>query len=153
MLTARTLLFVLSFTVAMNGYAMTAKKAHDLIRQQQPQLLGLGAELVSFYYFGQNDDTAVVGLERVGDDYLPIRWLLIFKQEQLLGWYHPSVEFPAKYEQGHLIFPKGSAKEDINLFPAPPLEIVIEDTTVPFIFSTPIDSTNIQHEDSPPSGH
>ena len=135
---------------------MTAKKAHELIKEQQPELLGDGTQLVSLYYFGQNDDTAVVGLERVGDDYLPIRWLLVFKQEQLLGWYFPSLEFPAKFENGHLTFPRGSVKEDINLFPLPPKQIVIEDQPVPFITpsdtSAPITNLN-DHEASPSTGH
>lgn len=129
---------------------MTAKKAHNLIRQQQPQLLGDGTQLVSLYYFGQNDDTSVVGLERVGDDYLPIRWLLVFKQERLLGWYYPSLEFPAKFSDGHLTFPRGSAEEDVNLFPIPPSMIVLEGKDVPFISASAVDT---QNETSPPAGH
>lgn len=151
---ARTLIILMFVMAGVNASAMTAKKAHELIKTQQPELLGDGTELVSLYYFGQNDDTAVVGLERVGDDYLPVRWLLVFKQEVLLGWYYPSLEFPAKFENGHVIFPRGSAKEDINLFPFPPKEIVIEDQTV--VFTTPNDTANTnqnEHETSPPSGH
>lgn len=123
----------LLWLVGFSSHAMTAEKAHQVIRQQQPELLGDGTQLVSLYYFGQNDDTAVVGLERVGDDYLPIRWLLVFKQETLLGWYFPSSEFPAKFEQGHLIFPQGTESEDIFLFPSPPSEITIEGQRIPFI--------------------
>lgn len=122
-----------SLDTAENDLLMTAQKAHELIRQQQPQLLGDGTQLVSLYYFGQNGDTSVVGLERVGDDYLPIRWLLVFKHESLLGWYYPSVEFPAKFSEGHLTFPRGSAEEDINLFPMPPVTIVLEGKEIPFI--------------------
>lgn len=152
-LIARTLFVFMLLGLGAYSQAMTAKKAHELIRLQQPQLLGDGTQLVSLYYFGQNDDTAVVGLERVGDDYLPIRWLLIFKQEALLGWYHPSLEFPAKFENGHLTFPKGSAKEDVNLFPMPPAEIILEETSIPFVYSNEKAINENQNEASSPTGH
>jgi len=77
----------------VNLQAMNAKQAHQLIREQKPELLGDGSQLVSLYYFGQNQDTSVVGLERVGEDYLPIRWLLVFSGDALLGWYFPVMSF------------------------------------------------------------
>jgi len=133
----KSVIFGVLSMLALTSHGMTAEKAHQLIRQQQPQLLGDGTQLVSLYYFGQNDDTAVVGLERVGDDYLPIRWLLVFKQESLLGWYYPSLEFPAKFADGHLTFPQGTKSEDIYLFPFPPSSMTIEDQVIPFIRSQP----------------
>lgn len=116
-------------------FKMTAQLAHGLIAKQQPGLLGDGSQLVSLYYFGQNSATSVVGLERVGDEYLPIRWLLVFKNETLLGWYYPISEFPARFNEGHLIFPTGASAEDVYLFPEPPKLIEIEGAAVPFISS------------------
>lgn len=114
-------------------FKMTAQKAHQLITEQQANLLGDGTQLVSLYYFGQNQATSVVGLERVGDDYLPIRWLLVFENDKLAGWYYPVGEFPARFKNGHLTFPKGAADEDIYLFPHPPSTMVIEGIEIPFI--------------------
>jgi hypothetical protein len=126
-------LFAQTEVLNVDGFSMTAKLAHQLITDQQPSLLGDGSQLVSLYFFGQNDATSVVGLERVGDDYLPIRWLLVFKDSQLLGWYYPLSEFPARFKRGHLIFPVGSQAEDVYLFPAPPALITIENINIPFI--------------------
>jgi hypothetical protein len=129
-------------------FSMTAKLAHQLISDQQLSLLGDGSQLVSLYYFGQNKATSVVGLERVGDDYLPIRWLLIFNEKQLLGWYYPIGEFPARFDNGHLIFPRGALAEDVNLFPLPPAVIIIEDIQIPFI--TPDTESLIEQTTSRP---
>jgi hypothetical protein len=126
-------LFAQSKVFNADEFNMTAKLAHQLIKHQQPDLLGDGSQLVSLYYFGQNDTTSVVGLERVADDYLPIRWLLVFKGEQLLGWYYPVVEFPAFFKEGHLIFPVGSKAEEVYLFPEPPAVIVIENIQILFV--------------------
>ena len=131
-------------TISPQEFEMTAQLAHQLIGEQQADLLGDGTQLVSLYYFGQNNNTSVVGLERVGDDYLPIRWLLVFEEERLLGWYYPVGEFPARFNEGHLTFPKGTSDEDIFLFPAPPKVMKIEGTDIPFI--TP--STGMTSDDS-----
>lgn len=119
--------------VSSQTFKMTAKKSHQLIGEQQPFLLGDGTQLVSLYYFGQNDATSVVGLERVGDDYLPIRWLLVFEGQTLLGWYYPIGEFPVRFKDGHLAFPRGASSEDIFLFPHPPSLIEIEGIEIPFV--------------------
>ena len=121
------------FEEEQTPFKMTAQKAHQLINEQQTNLLGDGTQLVSLYYFGQNQSTSVVGLERVGDDYLPIRWLLVFEHDKLAGWYYPVGEFPARFNDGHLTFPKGTADEDIYLFPHPPSTMVIEGIEIPFI--------------------
>lgn len=113
-------------------FGLNAQQAHTLIKQQTPELLGDGSQLVSVYYFGESDELSVVGLERVGDDFLPIRWLVVFNRETVLGWYYPSIEFPVRFEAGHLIFPKGTRVEDINLLPKPPHEMNIENQTIPF---------------------
>jgi hypothetical protein len=127
MLLAFTLIFNSDFACALN-----AQKAHVLIKQQAPELLGDGSQLVSVYYFGHSDDLSVVGLERVGDDYLPIRWLVVFNKETMLGWSYPILEFPVRFENGHLIFPKGASVEDISLLPAPPKTMIIESQSIPF---------------------
>ncbi len=114
-------------------FKMTAQRAHQLISEQQADLLGDGSQLVSLYYFGQNNATSVVGLERVGDDYLPIRWLLVFKGQDLLGWYYPVGEFPSRFKSGHLSFPRGASEEDIFLFPYPPSLMLVEGIEIPFI--------------------
>ena len=129
---ARMLLFCLILLSNCNLYAMNAKQAHQLIREQKPELLGDGSQLVSLYYFVQNQSTSVVGLERVGEDYLPIRWLLIFTEDTLLGWYYPSDEFPASFKDGHLKFPQGAQIEDVYLWPAPPSKITVENADIPF---------------------
>ncbi len=134
-LTARMLfciVFVMCLGVTQHSFGINAQTAHELIKQQQPELLGDGSQLVSLYYFGQHEESAIVGLERVGEDYLPIRWLLIFKGERLLGWYYPCDEFPAKFDKGHLIFPKGSGVESIYIYPEPPAYIQIKDRRIPF---------------------
>ena len=129
---------LLVFTLVFNCaavFALNAEQAHMLIRQQAPELLGDGSQLVSVYYFGESHDLSVVGLERVGDEYLPIRWLVVFEKETVLGWYYPSIEFPVRFDDGHLIFPKGSRVEDINLLPAPPKTMTIENQSI--LFFTP----------------
>ena len=131
-MSARMLLLCVTLISSTCLYGMNAKDAHKLIEQQKPDLLGDGSQLVSLYYFGQNKNTAIVGLERVGDNYLPIRWLLVFEGDSLLGWYYPSDEFPASFQKGHLMFPQGSQPEDIYLWPTPPKKITIENTTIPF---------------------
>lgn len=132
MMTARMLLTCILMLQSGLGFALNAEQAHDLIREQTPALLGDGSQLVSVYYFGQSQDLSVVGLERVGDDYLPIRWLVIFRHQRVLGWYYPSTEFPLRFDDGHLMFPKGSRVEDVYLFPQPPDTMTIEDTIIPF---------------------
>lgn len=128
------ILFVACLSLAQNSFAINAQTAHEFIKDQQPQLLGDDSQLVSLYYFGQHEDSAIVGLERVGDDYLPIRWLLIFKGERLLGWYYPCDEFPAKFDKGHLIFPKGSGVKSIYIYPEPPAYMEIKGHRVAFKF-------------------
>ena len=129
---ARMLLMCLIVLACGDLYAMNAKQAHQLIREQKPELLGDGSQLVSLYYFGQNQETSVVGLERVGEDYLPIRWLLVFNKDTLLGWYYPSDEFPASFQDGHLKFPQGTQIEDVYLWPLPPSKITVENADIPF---------------------
>jgi hypothetical protein len=125
------LIFILVFQSAW-VLGLSAEQAHILIRQQTPELLGDGSQLVSVYYFGESNDLSVVGLERVGNDYLPIRWLVVFNKETVLGWYYPSIEFPLRFEDGYLIFPKGSRVAKINLLPAPPDAITIKNQSIEF---------------------
>ena len=131
-MTARTLLTCILMLQSVLSFAINAEQAHDLIREQTPALLGDGSQLVSVYYFGHSMGLSVVGLERVGEDYLPIRWLVIFREQTVLGWYYPSNEFPLRFEDGHLMFPKGSQVEDVYLYPKPPKSITIENTIIPF---------------------
>ncbi len=129
---ARTLLLIAIVLLSQLAFSFDAKQAHVLIQQQKPELLGDGRQLVSLYYFGSSDTTSVVGLERVGDDYLPIRWLLIFNGQTLLGWYFPAHEFPAKFNAGFLKFPQGVRVQDVYLWPEPPGSIMIGKKQVPF---------------------
>ena len=129
---ARTLLLLAALFTGQYSHGLDAQQAHVLIKQQTPDLLGDGSQLVSLYYFGHSDVTSIVGLERVGEDYLPIRWLLIFNGEKLLGWYYPAYEFPAKFDAGYLIFPQGAGVKDVYLWPAPPPSITFGNTVVPF---------------------
>jgi hypothetical protein len=129
---ARMLLLVIAVFFTQLSFAFDAKQAHVLIQQQKPELLGDGSQLVSLYYFGSSKNTSIVGLERVGDDYLPIRWLLIFEGQTILGWYFPADEFPAKFDSGFLKFPQGVGIQDVYLWPAPPSSIVIGKKHVPF---------------------
>ena len=129
---ARMLLVLTLLLNSVFTFALNAEQAHVLIQQQSPELLGDGSQLVSVYYFGDSRDFSVVGLERVGDDYLPIRWLVVFKKETVLGWYYPSIEFPLRFEDGHLIFPKGANVENVNLLPMPPVSIAIKSKIIPF---------------------
>ncbi|NVK39014.1 MAG: hypothetical protein HWE18_13895 [Gammaproteobacteria bacterium] len=131
-MTARMLFIVVLFYSSTWASAMTAEQAHNLIQQQTPELLGDGSQLVSVYFFGKSHDLSVVGLERVGDDYLPIRWLVIIESQSVLGWYYPTEEFPVRFENGHLIFPKGTLVEDVNLLPHPPANITLENRVIPF---------------------
>lgn len=114
-------------------FTMTAELAHQLIEQQQPSLLGDGSQLISLYYFGQSHSMSIVGLEKVGDDYLPIRWLLVFKKEDLLGWYYPVSDFPSAFKSGYLSFPKGAQTEDVLFWPKPPADILLDNKHIPFI--------------------
>jgi len=113
-------------------FSMNAEFAHQLIIEQSPELLGEGDQLVSVYYFGQSESMTVVGLERVSDDFLPIRWLVIIKNKSVLGWYYPSDEFPVRFDNGRLSFPKGSGISDVNLLPLPPMVIDHTDHQIPF---------------------
>lgn len=111
---------------------LNAEQANFQISMQQPELLGDGSQLVSLYYFGENDNMSVVGLERVGDDYLPIRWLLIFDGLKLLGWYYPCDEFPQSFKGGQLVFPKTSGIENIQVVPTPADAIYMNQQHIPF---------------------
>ena len=134
------LMFISMLSLSMSGLSLAigAEKAHSLIREQKPELLGNGKELVSLYYFGQSQvagsgiEQSVVGLERIGDDYLPIRWLLVFENETLLGWYYPSDVFPKQIAAGKLIFPKGTGISNVNLLPKPPMVMNIKEKQIPF---------------------
>jgi len=129
---ARMLLSLILMVQSTWVLALSAEHAHALIKQQTPELLGDGSQLVSVYYFGTSSNFSVVGLERVGEDYLPIRWLVVFKNETVLGWYYPSVEFPVQFQNGHLVFPKGSGIGKVNLIPEPPPSIQINKKMIPF---------------------
>lgn len=135
-MTARMLCLILLSTFTFNGWAIGAKQAHDLIEAQKPELLGDKSELVSLYYFGQSQvagmEQSVVGLERIGKDYLPIRWLLVFEGKKLLGWYYPSDVFPARYELGKLVFPRGTGLSSVQLMPDVPVVLTLKDKQVPF---------------------
>ena len=133
---ARTLCLILLSICSFNGWAIGAPQAHDLIEAQKPELLGDKSELVSLYYFGQSQmadmEQSVVGLERIGKDYLPIRWLLVFEGKKLLGWYYPSDVFPARYESGKLVFPKGTGLTSVQLMPNVPAALILKDKQIPF---------------------
>ncbi len=140
-----------SLSVSSSVSAMTTEQAHEVLRQHYPQLLGHGAELVSLYYFGSHSHSpepdpkdqalyqtleqtlTVIGLERVGDDYLPVRWLLVFKNDELLGWYHPVSEFPMAFKAGELVFPVGVNAPQVPLVPQPPLQLTMGDEVIPFV--------------------
>ena len=98
------LVWVIVFAlVSQTSWSMVnTQQAHQIIKQQYHDLLGDGRDLVSLYFFGSDLGTSVIGLERVGDDFLPVRWILIFRGELLLGWYHPVNEFP-KGLQGNTV--------------------------------------------------
>lgn len=130
-ITICSLLVSMTMGMALNAVAMSAQKAHELIEQQRPELLETD-ELVSLYYFGREESVSVVGLERVGQDYLPVRWLLLFENEQLLGWYHPLPDFPARLEDGQLHFPKGSSIESLGIRSPRPLPMVIDNQHMAF---------------------
>ncbi len=131
-MTARMLLLCIGLIFCNHLFAMNAEVAHRIIEQEKPELLGDGDQVVSFYYFGQSDETTIVGLEKIGSDYLPIRWLLVFQEEELLGWYYPSQKFPLKIVEGQLKFPKGTKVEDAYLLPEPAQSMVIDDVVIPF---------------------
>ncbi len=131
-MTARMLLLSIALIFSNWSFAMNAQDAHEIIKLKKPELLGDGDQVVSFYYFGHSEQTTVVGLEQIGSDYLPIRWLLVFQNEELLGWYYPSEKFPLRFAQGELKFPKGTKVEDANLMPVPAKSIVIDDVVIPF---------------------
>ena len=142
------LALLLSWAFSFHASAITTEQAHQVMRQHYPELLGHGADLVSLYYFGAYPDSSsafaphgiysehtitVIGLERVGDDYLPVRWLLVFEDEQLLGWYHPVTEFPMAFKAGELVFPVGVKAPQVRLVPQPPSELSMGERTIPFI--------------------
>lgn len=124
--------FVLCFGLSSVVHSLNAKLAHELIEQQAPQLLGDGSQLVSIYYFGQSHSKTVVGLERVGDDHLPIRWLVIIESQTVKGWYYPSEEFPVRFKDGMLSFPKGSGIPPLLLLTDIPNAMVHNDHVIPF---------------------
>ena len=115
---------------------INTQQAHEVIRSQHHHLLGDGKDLVSLYYFGaqqiEDSATTVIGLERVGDDYLPVRWLLIFENDDLLGWYHPVAEFPMSFKNGTIKFPKGLTDGPVSLTPAPPASLSLQGIDVQF---------------------
>lgn len=135
-MTARTLCAIFLSFFALKGWAIGAPQAHDLIEAQKPELLGDKSELVSLYFFGQTQadgmEQSVVGLERIGKDYLPIRWLLVFEGKKLLGWYFPSDVFPARYEAGELVFPKGTGFGSVQLMPHVPSVLTLKNKQIPF---------------------
>lgn len=129
-----TLLLVSVNAIASAG--INTQQAHEVIRSQHHHLLGDGKDLVSLYYFGaeqiEESATTVIGLERVGDDYLPVRWLLIFENDDLLGWYHPVAEFPMSFKNGTIKFPKGLTDGPVSLKPAPPASLSLQGIDVQF---------------------
>lgn len=131
-MSARMLCFYLLLSVSHLSYSLNAEQANRQIQIQQPQLLGDGSQLVSLYYFGESENVSVVGLERIGDDYLPIRWLLVFEGEVLLGWYYPCDEFPQRFINGQLIFPKASGIANMQMVPKPAEVIMINQHEIPF---------------------
>ena len=128
------LVWVIVFAlVSQTSWSMVnTQQAHQIIKQQYHDLLGDGRDLVSLYFFGSDLGTSVIGLERVGDDFLPVRWILIFRGELLLGWYHPVNEFPKGLSQGKLQFPKGLKADDVSLYPQPQTEFQLQGNTVRF---------------------
>ena len=131
-MSARMLCVYLLLSIAHLSHGLNAEQANRQIQIQHPQLLGDGSQLVSLYYFGESENVSVVGLERVGDDYLPIRWLLVFSGDVLLGWYYPCDEFPQRFMNGQLIFPKASGIENVLMVPKPAEVIVVNQHEIPF---------------------
>lgn len=131
-MSARMLCFYLMLSIAHLSHGLNAEQANQQIQLQYPQLLGDGSQLVSLYYFGESENVSVVGLERVGDDYLPIRWLLVFQGDNLLGWYYPCTEFPQRFIDGQLIFPKASNIANVKMVPKPAEVIMINQHEIPF---------------------
>lgn len=129
----------------------SAKAAHEILARSHPELLAGPDELISLYYFGSSSlkgkrlvpadkngltvarvtpleqsyrVLSAVGVERVGEDYLPDRGLLFFENDQLVGYYYPVNEFPSSFRHGLLTFPVGSGIKDVELSNELPLELV-----------------------------
>lgn len=93
---------------------MTAKQAEQWLIQQQHDLLA-GSEhdhVVSYYYFGSQQQRSLIGLERVrGDHYQSHYSLMIFEQGQLLGFYEALPSLPlALAPDGVVHFPQRFAQ-------------------------------------------
>lgn len=115
---------------------INTQQAHEILRTQHHHLLGEGGDIVSLYFFGseqlQAKNTTLIGLERVGDDYLPVRWLLVFENQTLLGWYYPVAEFPKTFSQGKIHFPKGMKADILEIYPYPPEQFLMLGKPVQF---------------------
>lgn len=152
----------LALLLFSNANAINTQQAHEIIRTQYHHLLGGGHDLVSLYFFGSQSisgaekvvaentvaentvaEITVIGLERVGDDYLPVRWLLIFRNQQLLGWYHPVAEFPKKLDDGKIHFPQGLEADVVSLFPQPQSEFTLQGVRVNF--APAVKPTTVNH--------
>lgn len=123
--------------VSFMAHAINTQQAHEIIRSQHHHLLGDGKDLVSLYFFGsqqhQQTETTIIGLERVGGDYLPVRWLLVFQNQRLLGWYHPVADFPKAFKDGQIHFPQGLAADVIQVTPTPQAQFEMRGAMVPFV--------------------
>ncbi|MCP5334260.1 MAG: hypothetical protein H7A08_01045 [Oceanospirillaceae bacterium] len=102
--------------LSTNVLAISAEEADSYLRQRVPPLAVKNRELRAIYYFGERHGITLIGLELVdANTYLPKRWLLVFRDEQLSGWYFPMDEFPRAMERGVITFPKGTGINPINI--------------------------------------
>lgn len=96
--------------------AISAEDADRYLRRNVPSLAGNPKELRAIYYFGESRGISLIGLEQVdANTFLPKRWLIIFRGDQLSGWYSPLDEFPRALEQGILKFPPGTGIAPMSL--------------------------------------
>lgn len=104
--------FLVVFSVGSFAGTITPQWAEHYIKTYQPDLLAGGDkdQVRSFFYFGRSESgVAVVGMERIrGDNYEAYRWLLLFKDKEMLGWYQDLPEFPLTMDGDFLNFPKNA---------------------------------------------
>ena len=97
---------------APDSFNITPQWAEKYVKSHQPLLLKGGDkdEVRSFFYFGRSlSGITVVGMERIrGDNYEAYRWLLLFKQKKMLGWYQDLPDFPLTMRENVLVFPKNA---------------------------------------------
>lgn len=104
----------LMMTLPIFADVMTAKQAELWLIQQQHDLLADSEQdhVVSYYYFGSQQQRSLIGLERVrGDHYQSQFSLMIFEQGRLLGFYPSLPSLPlALSADGVIHFPQRFAQ-------------------------------------------